>query len=121
MNGQEILDWSTGTEGIAYERCDACGQVWYLSRKFCAACGSLAVMRHQASGTGLVVTTTVVSRPPNDKWKEYAPYTLALIDADEGFRIMAHVESGARIGDRVLARFLSLEDPPIPVFMLIDP
>ena len=117
----EILDWTTGGEGIAYQRCDGCGHVWYMARDFCATCGSLAVRQHQGSGLGHVVTTTLVSRPPSDKWKEYAPYSLALIDADEGFRLMAHVENNARIGDRVRARYLSLEEPPIPVFMRIDP
>ena len=120
-NGDEILDWSTGSEGSAYQRCDDCGHVWYLTRAFCATCGSLAVRQHQAAGLGRVATTTLVSRPPSEKWKEYAPYSLALIDADEGFRLMAHVERDARIGDRVRARYLSFEDTPIPVFMRIDP
>ncbi len=118
---RQIFDWTEGTEGIAYQRCNACRQVWYLARRFCAQCGSLDIALLQASGLGCVATTTLVSRPPSDKWKDYTPYTLALIDAEEGFRMMAHVERDARIGDRVRARFLSFEDPPIPVFMRTDP
>ena len=121
MSDDEILDWSIGSEGIAYQRCDDCGHVWYLARGFCATCGSLAVRQRQAAGLGRVATTTLVSRPPSEKWQAFAPYTLALIDADEGFRLMAHVERDAHIGDRVRARYLSFEDPPIPVFMRTDP
>ena len=53
---------------------------------------------------------------------EGAPFNVALIDCDEGFRLMSRVEdiaaSDVKIGMRVKFRVHSQggEEPPIPVF-----
>ena len=115
MSG-EPKDWTRGSEGIAFQHCKACGHAWYFRRGFCPACGTPDPRVLQASGTGRVHAITEVSRAPSEALRARAPYCIALVDADEGFRLMGQAERGARIGDRVRARFLEFGVRPVPVF-----
>ncbi len=69
-----------------------------------------------SKGLGTVYATTVVHQQKGD------PYNVALIDVDEGFRMMSRVEDIAarevRIGMRVKFRVHPAKDdePPYPVF-----
>lgn len=69
-----------------------------------------------SAGTGAIHSLTLV------RHKDERPFALAMIDLDEGFRIMSHVDSerpeNLRIGDRVQVFFRPLADgqPPMPVF-----
>lgn len=116
----EILDWTEGAAGIALQRCGDCAHEWYFRRDFCPACGSRATSRHQATGLGTVHAVTLVTRAPSEALRAYAPYAIALVDADEGFRLMAHVVPEARIGDRVRATFHTFGTATVPLFVLAD-
>ena len=48
---------------------------------------------------------TEVARAPSDEFRALAPYTLVLVQLDEGPRLMAHATAGVHIGDRVHAGF----------------
>lgn len=111
-----VNDWTRGGEGIAYQRCGSCQHLWYFQRTFCPHCGAGSVETLQSSGGGTVYAVTQVVRAPSEQLRAYAPYWIALVDVDEGFRMMAHVESGAVIGERVHARFLAFGESHIPVF-----
>jgi uncharacterized OB-fold protein len=67
-----------------------------------------------SSGVGTVYATTV-AHPRGGE-----PYNVALVELDEGFRIMSRVEGVApdevRVGMRVSVRFDGSQDPPLPVF-----
>jgi uncharacterized OB-fold protein len=112
----QILDWTTGAQGIAYQDCSACKAVWYFRRTFCPHCGSAAPAEKQASGLGTVHAATQVTRAPSEELRPYAPYVILLVDADEGFRLMAHGDTALKIGDRVRARFTTLAGKLIPHF-----
>ena len=56
-------------------------------------------------GEGTVFAVTVVARAPSDEFRALAPYTLVLVDLDEGFRLMGHAVPGVAIGDRVVADY----------------
>lgn len=114
-------DWTQRTEGIAYQRCGACSHVWYFRRSFCPRCGATDVPALQASGTGTVHAVTEVMRAPSEQLRAHAPYAIALIDTDEGFRMMAHVERGIGIGERVRARFVAFGDGIVPQFTKVLP
>ena len=112
----QILDWTMGAQGVAYQSCSACKAVWYFRRTFCPTCGSDSPREQQASGLGTVHAATQVARAPNDELRPYAPYVILLVDADEGFRLMAHGDSTLKIGDRVRAHFTTLAGKLIPHF-----
>lgn len=70
-----------------------------------------------SAGKGSIHSLTLV------RHKGEAPLPLALVDLDEGFRMMSNIVTDApeslRIGDRVSVTFRSLAEgqPPLPVFV----
>jgi uncharacterized OB-fold protein len=109
-------DWTQGSEGIAYQACPACALVWYFHRTFCPRCGHPRPQTRQAAGTGTVHAITVVTRAPTEELRAHAPYAIALVDADEGFRLMAHAAQDLHIGERVRVRFIDFAGRPVPRF-----
>lgn len=109
-------DWTTGRAAISYQHCRICGNVWYFRRGFCPRCGGTEIDVRDASGFGAVYAATTVSRAPSEALRALAPYRIVMIDADEGFRLMAHGAEGLAIGDRVQARFERFGWLFIPLF-----
>lgn len=107
-------DWTEGKPGLVYERCEACGKAWYFRRGFCPGCGVTAVRLLQASGRGTVHALTTVQRAPSEALRAEVPYDIALVDADEGFRLMARAAPGLRIGDTVSMGFISSQGQLLP-------
>jgi uncharacterized OB-fold protein len=102
------LALSPYADGIArgllrYQRCADCGAPQTLARYACRRCGSASLAWLDSAGNGKVYATTVVTRAPSEEFRALAPYTLVLVDLDEGPRVMAHGEPGLRIGDIVSA------------------
>ena len=48
---------------------------------------------------------TEVKRAPSDEYRPLAPYTLVIVELDEGARLMGHAAPGVVIGQRVRAGF----------------
>lgn len=98
------------TEGLAlrelrYQCCAACGAPQVLTRYVCGRCDGILFDWRVSRGEGTVFAVTVVARAPAEEFRALAPYTLVLVDLDEGFRLMGHAVSGAAIGDRVVADY----------------
>lgn len=96
------------TDGLAhgllrYQRCEDCGRAQTLTRLACAQCGSERLAWHDAQGSGTVVAASVVSRAPSDAFRPLVPYTLVLVELDEGPRVMGHAMPGTTIGAHVKA------------------
>lgn len=109
-----IADWTTGGEALAYDRCRACGTIRYFRRSFCPHCGSAEIQTQVASGRGTVYAVTMVTRAPSAELRPYAPYRIALVDADEGFRFMTHAAEGLAIGDSVSTTFHPFGERIVP-------
>jgi uncharacterized OB-fold protein len=66
-------------------------------------------MFQPSAGFGSVHSYTVVHHPANDSFKTEAPFVLALVDFDEGFRAMLNIVGEdsleARVGARVRVIF----------------
>ena len=90
---------------IRYQHCSACGAAQTLARYACRACGSTELQWRTARGAGRVYSVTTVARAPSDEFRPLAPYALAIVELDEGPRLMGHATLDARIGDRVIAGF----------------
>ena len=111
-----LSDWTKDGDGIAYQTCGNCKAVWYFERNFCPACAASAPDTLKASGLGTVHARTLVARAPTEELRAHAPYLIILVDAEEGFRLMAHGDVALQIGDRVRARFTQLAGRKIPYF-----
>ncbi|MCX7275108.1 MAG: OB-fold domain-containing protein [Burkholderiales bacterium] len=106
------------TDGLAqgrvrYQRCAHCGAVQRLARHACTTCGATTLEWFDAQGGGQVFALTEIRRAPTDAFKALVPYTLALVDLDEGARVMGHAEAGLAIGDRVQAGVFALDGQPL--------
>ncbi|MEV0703563.1 Zn-ribbon domain-containing OB-fold protein [Saccharopolyspora sp. NPDC050389] len=82
-------------------RCEDCGRHHFYPRILCPHCGSANLRWVEPSGRGTVHSTTAVHRRSGE------PYNVALVDLDEGPRLMTNVTgiepAAVRIGMPVLA------------------
>ena len=115
MSGR-LADWTTGAEAIVYQACAACGAKQYFRRTFCAACGAPDPEQRRASGEGIVYATSLVCRAATPETRAHVPYNILLVDASEGFRMMAHGDNDLAIGDKVVAGFKQFAGRLVPYF-----
>lgn len=103
------------------QRCTACQRSIFYPRMICPYCGSNRLSWFSPSGRGTVYSTTTVRRKP----EHGGDYNVALIDLDEGARMMGRVEgiaSGAvRIGMPVQAALVDDETGKLVVFNPAEP
>lgn len=101
------------------QRCDECHRHVFYPRVLCPHCASDRLRWVEPAGTATVYSTTVVRRP-SDKG---GPYNVALIDLDEGVRLMSRVEGVApeavQIGMRVQVHVTQFNGVAAPVFSLL--
>jgi uncharacterized OB-fold protein len=116
MTGNEGEDWTTGAPAILYQSCSACRAIWYFRRGFCPSCGATDPQTLRATGHGIVYAATIVCRAATPEAKAHVPFAIMLIDAAEGFRMMAHGDKNLAIGDAVVARFERFTDRLMPYF-----
>ena len=113
---EKLTDWTTGAEAIVYQHCAACGARQYFRRAFCAACGAPEPASKRASGEGTVYATSLVCRAATPETRAHLPYNIVLVDAAEGFRMMAHGDTELAIGDEVDAGFKPFAGKLVPFF-----
>jgi uncharacterized OB-fold protein len=94
-------------ELLRFQRCTRCGGAQTLARYACADCGASALVWEVSSGLGNVVAVTTVTRAPSEAFVALAPYTLVIVELDEGARVMGHGVPGLRIGERVSATYFA--------------
>ena len=107
---------------LRYKRCAGCGRVQFYPRALCAGCGGVDLAWQRSRGDGTVHAVTLVHRAPSAAFKADVPYAVALVDVDEGFRMMANIVGGdparVAIGDRVRVVFEPRGDVMLPQFAL---
>jgi uncharacterized protein len=102
---------------LAYQYSPEAGKPVFYPRLLCPFTGSANLEWRISKGTGTVHATTVVHPAQG------TPFNVALIDCDEGFRLMSRVEGidpmEVKIGQRVRFRVHRPggDDPPCPVFV----
>jgi uncharacterized OB-fold protein len=117
MSGNhQPADWTVGEHAIVYQCCKMCGGLQYFRRSFCSACGAPDPLEKRASGQGIVYATSLVARAATPETRAHVPYNIVLVDAAEGFRMMAHGDNDLCIGDKVTARFRQFAGRLVPYF-----
>jgi uncharacterized OB-fold protein len=98
------------------QRCGGCSRHVFFPRVLCPHCGSDRLDWVTPSGRGSVYSTTIVRRKPDAG----GDLNLALIDLEEGVRMMSRVEGMApeavRIGMPVQAKIIEHQGQPLLVF-----
>ena len=64
-------------------RCEDCGALFFPGRPVCPECRSTQMAPHRFSGRGRVYSHSTVYQAPTG-YHEYLPYTVALIQLEEG-------------------------------------
>ena len=95
-------------EGTA---CETCGRKFFPPRSVCPHCRSKGkIVPFTFSGFGRVYSYTKVYVPPSG-FEEQVPYFLAIVELDEGSRVLGQVvdTKEVKIGQRVKAVFRKIQ------------
>jgi uncharacterized protein len=117
--------WDGCREGqLRIQRCSACGTHLFYPVYMCHECTSQKLDWVNASGHGTVHSYTVIYRAPYAQLGESGPYTVALIQLEEGPIMMSNIVDVApetvRVGDKVRVEFQRASDEiSLPVFRLV--
>ena len=77
--------------GIVGSKCERCERHFYPSRVVCPECRRKGKMlEHKFSGKGKVYSYTVIRTPPVG-FEVYVPFIVAIVDLEEGARVVSQV------------------------------
>ena len=104
---------------VRYQTCVQCGTVQLIPRTVCTHCHSEELQWKDSAGRGVILSYTTVYRAATPAFKADTPYVIALVDMDEGFRLMTNIRGGASspaaIGRRVRIGFEARGDGTLPI------
>ena len=84
--------WEATRDGrYLVQWCLECDEPIFYPREFCPGCLGTQLEWRPASGAGTVYAVTVEHRPQDKANADFAPYAVALIDLEEGVRILSNV------------------------------
>jgi uncharacterized OB-fold protein len=73
------------TKELRYQRCESCRRSVFPPRVLCPGCSTTDLSWNTSSGRGVVYSATTIQRREGS-------YNVALVDLEEGFRMMSRVE-----------------------------
>lgn len=115
--------WDAAREHrLLFSRCRGCGHAFHYPRTRCPSCFSSNVSWEESSGRGVVHSYTVVRQNHAHPFRDRLPYVVALVDLDEGPRLMSNVDVAnverVHIDQRVRVRYREESaDVTLPVFV----
>jgi len=108
---------------LRYQVCDDCAGLVFYPRRHCPHCMGFNLSWRTSKGEGTVYTFTVIRQIGHPAFRAMAPYAVALIDLDEGFRMTSNIvgvddpATDVRIGQRVRVTWEDQEDGiSLPLF-----
>jgi uncharacterized OB-fold protein len=117
--------WAAARQGrLLIAECAACGRVHHYPRPFCPHCWSEDVHPVEASGIGTLYTYSTVYVNDLAPFKERLPYVAAIVELDEGPRLMTTIEGVEpnllHVGMTVTAVFRPVdEDDPDSAYLTV--
>ncbi|WP_199434631.1 Zn-ribbon domain-containing OB-fold protein [Qaidamihabitans albus] len=120
--------WDGIAEGeLRLQRCRDCARAVFYPRVFCPHCFGGRLDWFTATGAGTVYSYTVAHRAPGE-FAGQVPFVVALVDLDEGVRMLTRIlgagPGDVRIDARVrldVARLGDAEDSPeLPCFRVVE-
>lgn len=120
-NDTETWWAATRDERLLIKRCADCARAHWYPRPFCPYCWSERVDWEQASGRATLYTWSVVYSNDLPPFPAKVPYVAAVVDLDEGPRMMTNVVdcdfADLRVGLPLQAAFQAeTDDVVLPVF-----
>lgn len=100
--------WDGLTLGeVRLQKCGQCGVHQYPAETFCYECGAQQMSWVTVAGEGTVYSFIVVHQQYHKAFKAFLPYTVAIVQMDEGPRMLSAMfglKKPVAIGDRVKPR-----------------
>ena len=101
--------WSGCAENVLRLRsCPRCNKRLAPTRAVCA-CGNSELPWVDTSGQGRIFSYTVVHRAPDPAFRPEVPYVIAIVELDEGAKLMSNIigcsPADVRVGMKVRAVF----------------
>lgn len=93
----EVQPWSedfwkaTKQHKLLIQECKECKTKIFYPRKFCPECWSSDLSWSEASGKGKIFTFSITMAGVEKKFADDLPYVLALVDLEEGIRMMTNI------------------------------
>jgi uncharacterized OB-fold protein len=89
VNAYTTRFWEALAAGrLETTRCAACQRASFPPRQFCPGCGGRQLQWFELRGTGTLYAQTTVHAAPS---MFPVPYTLAIVDLDEGIRVVTRL------------------------------
>lgn len=109
----------TASHELRIQKCNACGVLRHPPGPACPDCGAFDRGYVVAAGTGTVFSY-LVHHAPQVPGKEL-PLVVALLDLDEGVRMVAEMTGPVEIGDRAVVGWNVVDDDlTLPIWTKVD-
>lgn len=105
-NADSLPYWNAARERkLLIRQCNDCGALHFMPRHVCPQCWSDQLEWVESAGAGTVYSFSIIRRAPLPAFAARTPYVTALIELDEGPRMVANILGddalSVAIGDRV--------------------
>ena len=108
------------THKLRLPRCNACGQFWFPPSRRCVHCLNSDSTWVESAGQGRIYSFVVFHRVYHPAFESDVPYTVAIVELDEGPRLLANIvgtpPDDVRCDMRVRVIFEPRGDITIPQF-----
>ena len=85
--------WDGARDGkVLFQECGRCRTRWHPPMPLCPECHSTDIEWRAAAGGGTISTYTVVHHPTHPAFQDQVPYVVAVVELDEGPRIVTNVK-----------------------------
>lgn len=112
--------WKSAEEGtLLIQRCASCGHVIMYPRSHCPVCWSDDLSWIEAKGTGRLKSFSEIHKPGHHGWTAAAPYTVILVQLDEGPTMLSHLvgkQDDTAVGDKLRLRPTNVGGRVLPCF-----
>lgn len=118
LNGEFYAHIAKGE--LRFQRCKDCRTWRHMPRHTCAHCGSSRWKWEQSAGLGRLYSWTVTHRSFHPAFDGDVPYAVAVVEMDEGVRLVSRIEGAStdayRLGMRLQVQFTAQNAVAIPIF-----
>ena len=111
---------ATEKRQLMMQRCVSCDRLVWYPRFVCPHCGEFSLRWEELSGHGTIYAVSLHHRAAHPAFADRVPYSVVLVDLDEGVRMMSNVFGPEpSIGDAVSVAWWPLDDGRhLPTFEL---
>ena len=106
---------ATKEQRFLVQRCDACDTAIFFPREVCPTClSSDSLTWRESTGAGTIYAASVQEKPGNPMMADKVPYVVALVELEDGIRLMSNVVNcepyDATVGKPVKLTWEALSD-----------